>query len=140
MFRPESGLAGFGPRPVTPYSGQGIPMRQDLSQAGPRRASERKLVLVIALAVSVALARRIEAMNHSGLRIGTGREGRCAASRQVVFSGTSTTARRATPAENLKLADGFRAELVYTVAGGARLLGLPDGRPPGPPHRLGTVG
>src|SRR5215217_6458044 len=91
-------------------------MRQDLSRAGPRRASERKLVLVVALAVLVVFAARMrgDEPQRTADRDGPGRAVRRFEADRF-FGDLADRTARATPAGTLKLPDGFRAELLYTV-------------------------
>ena len=91
-------------------------MRQDLSRAGPRRASERKLVLVVALAVSVVFAARMRGDEPQRPADGD-RPGRAVRRFEAdrFFGDVDDRTARATPAGTLKLPDGFRAELLYTV-------------------------
>ena len=91
-------------------------MRQDLSRAGPRRASERKPVLVVALAVSVVLAARMRGDEPQRPADGD-RPGRAVRRFEAerFFRDVADRTARATPAGTLKLPDGFRAELLYTV-------------------------
>src|SRR5262249_2287376 len=91
-------------------------MRHDLSRAGPRRASERKLVLVVALAGSMVFAARMRGDEPQRPADGD-RPGRAVRRFEAdrFFGDVADRTARATPAGTVGLPDGFGAALLYPV-------------------------